>query len=301
MERLFHFWHAEFERIPDLPMDERARPLDDFDALSAAILKERDNLPKRLRQVAAHALANPDDIAFGTVASIAASADVQPSALVRFAQAFGFSGFSDLQSVFRQRLRARSGAYEDRLKAIRSLAAGASSDGALIDGFLSSARASLERLAQGFDLAAFGAAADRIAAAETVYLIGRRRSYPVTSFLAYAFGKLGLRFFITGSPSGIDEEMLSVAGPRDAAIGVTFPPYAPQTVAEIRQLSVNQVGIVAITDGPFSPLWPLANEKLAVAEADFQGFRSLSAAMALAMALAVAVGERRQGGWNETK
>lgn len=282
-------------------MEQPAPALAEFDALSAAILKERDNLPKRLRQVAAHALANPDDIAFGTVASIAASADVQPSALVRFAQAFGFSGFSELQAVFRQRLRARAGSYEDRLKAIRSVTAGKSADAALLDGFLSSARESLDRLAQGFDLAAFGAAAERIAAADTVFLIGRRRSYPVTSFFAYAFGKLGLRFFTTGTPSGIDEEMLATAGPRDAAIGITFPPYAPQTVAEIRQLSSSGAGIVAITDGPFSPLWPLANHRLAVAEADFQGFRSLSATMALAMALAVAVGERRQGGWSETK
>lgn len=271
----------------------------DFDALSAAILIERDNLPKRLRQVAAHALANPDDIAFGTVASIAASADVQPSALVRFAQTFGFSGFSDLQAVFRQRLKARAGSYDDRLKAIRTVAAGRSGDAALIDGFIASARQSLDRLADNVDAGAFAAAAERIARAETVYIVGRRRSYPVTSFLAYAFGKLGLRFVLAGSPSGIDEEILAIAGPKDAAICVTFPPYAPQTVAQARALAGNGVGIVAVTDGPFSPLWSLASERIAIAEADFQGFRSLSATMALAMALTVAVGERRQGGWGD--
>lgn len=279
-------------------MTDPSAPIANFEKLSAAILKERDNLPKRLRQVAAHALANPDDIAFGTVASIAASADVQPSALVRFAQTFGFSGFSDLQAVFRQRLRARAGSYEDRLKAIRTVTTGRAGDATLAEGFLASARQSIDRLAQSFDVAAFGAAAERIARADTVYIVGRRRSYPVATSFAYALGKLGVRLQLTGSPSGIDDELLAVAGPRDAAICITFPPYAPQTVAQAQALVANGVGVVAITDGPFSPLWPLANERLAVSEADFQGFRSLSATMALAMALSVAIGERRQGEWN---
>lgn len=270
----------------------------DYDALSAAILKARDDLPKRLRQVAAHALANPDDIAFGTAASVAAAADVQPSTLVRFAQAFGFSGFSDLQAVFRDRLRARAGSYDDRLRAIRAAAPGRAGDSALADGFFQSARQSIERLGHGFDAAGFGAAAGRLARAETLYIVGRRRSYPVATFLAYAFAKLGLRFVLAGSAAGIDDEILAQAGPRDAALVITFPPYAQQTVGEAEAMAKNGVPVVALTDGPFSPLWSLASERLAVAEADYQGFRSLSATMALAMALAVAVGERRQGGWD---
>ena len=65
------------------------------------------------------ALDNPDEIAFGTAASIAASAGVQPSTLIRFAQILGFDGFTSLQSVFRERLRERTVSYEDRLKALR--------------------------------------------------------------------------------------------------------------------------------------------------------------------------------------
>ena len=58
----------------------------DFEALKAAILERKAELPKRLRQVAAYSLDNPDEIAFGTAASIATSAEVQPSTLVRFAR-----------------------------------------------------------------------------------------------------------------------------------------------------------------------------------------------------------------------
>ena len=65
----------------------------DFEALRAMIVERRDSLPKRLAQVAVYALDNPDEIAFGTAASIAQSAMVQPSTLVRFRPGLRLSGF----------------------------------------------------------------------------------------------------------------------------------------------------------------------------------------------------------------
>ena len=92
----------------------------DFQALRALISSRAQELPKRLAQVATYALDNPDEIAFGTAASIAEAADVQPSTLVRFAQALGFDGFSDLQEVFRSRLRERVLSYEERISHLRA-------------------------------------------------------------------------------------------------------------------------------------------------------------------------------------
>ena len=43
---------------------------------------------------------------------------MQPSTLVRFAKALGYSGFSELQAVFQQRLRDRPNNYEARLQAL---------------------------------------------------------------------------------------------------------------------------------------------------------------------------------------
>ena len=60
-----------------------------------------DDLPRRLRQCADHIAANTDRIAVSTVAELAAGADVPPSALMRFCQIMGFSGFSGMQKLFR--------------------------------------------------------------------------------------------------------------------------------------------------------------------------------------------------------
>jgi DNA-binding MurR/RpiR family transcriptional regulator len=68
---------------------EKLPPPATFDTLRAAILMRRADLPKRLTQVAAYALDNPNEIAFRTASSIAVAANVQPSTRVRFAQLFG--------------------------------------------------------------------------------------------------------------------------------------------------------------------------------------------------------------------
>ena len=79
----------------------------EFAALKTLIMARSQTLPRRLVQIASYALDNPDEIAFGTAASIAAKAAVQHSTLVRLSQALGYQGFSDLQQVFRSRLRER--------------------------------------------------------------------------------------------------------------------------------------------------------------------------------------------------
>ena len=70
--------------------------------------------------MAAFALENPDEIALGTAASIAAQASVQPSTLIRFAKRLGYSGFSDLQDVFRSELRSNWPDYRERLARVQA-------------------------------------------------------------------------------------------------------------------------------------------------------------------------------------
>ena len=96
--------------------------------------------------------------------------------------------------------------------------------------------------------------------------------------------------------SKIDREILSFAGPRDAALAVSFTPYSPATAEYTRQVVAQKTPLVAITDSPFSPLVFNASVWFEVVENHFEGFRSLAATMTLAAALAVAVAERRRVG-----
>lgn len=265
----------------------------DFESLRQIMIERKNEMPKRLAQIAAYTLTNPDDIAFGTTASIATAAKVQPSTLVRLARYLGYGGFSDLQNVFRNRLREKTLSYDERL-AILEGSRQHVEEAELLTGFLNSASQSISRLAASIDPSQFAKAIDILAHADTIYLIAKRRSYPLTAHMAYAFSKLNIRYTMVASPNGVDGELAHFATERDAAIAVSFSPYAADSIQHAETVSRRGVPVVAITDSGFSPLAGHATCWFEVVESDFSGFRSLSASMALAMAIPVAIAEKRR-------
>jgi DNA-binding MurR/RpiR family transcriptional regulator len=265
----------------------------DFETLRASILQRRPVLPKRLAQAAIYALGNPDDVAFGTAASVAQAAAVQPSTLVRFAQAFGYQGFSELQEVFRARLRDRVLSYDERLSRMRKHGIAASRSSLVLDGFLEATERSVADFRAHADADALERAVDLLARAETIYLIGLRRSFPITSYMSYAMGKLGVRNMLVDAVAGMAAEQANFISARDVALAISFAPYASETVALTGGAKARGARIVTITDSVFSPIASPADVLIEVNEADFEGFRSMAATMAIAMTLCVAVAARR--------
>ena len=276
-------------------MSDALSPPRDFAALKALITERAQQLPKRLTQIAGFALENPDEIAFGTVSSIAEQAAVQPSALVRFAQALGYQGFSDMQEIFRSRLRDRILNYDERLLQLRQHARESSKPNVIFQGFCEASAQSIAALQEKLDPAGLDRAVEALARAGTIYLIGLRRSFPIASYMAYALGKLGVRAILVDAVGGLAPEQISFAGPGDAVLAISFTPYASETVALTRAAAARGVPVVSITDSPFSPLAQVAGLWIEISEANFEGFRSMAATLTLAMTLTVAIAERRAG------
>ena len=91
-----------------------------FDELRQEIARLHADFSDRLRVIAEFALEHPTDMALGTVAEVAQRAKVQPSAIVRFANAVGYSGFTEMQQVFRTRLvDSVVPSYKDRITRMR--------------------------------------------------------------------------------------------------------------------------------------------------------------------------------------
>ena len=271
----------------DLP----PRAFEDFKSL---VLDRRNELPARLIQVAEYAVTHPDEVAFGTVASIAAAAEVQPSTLVRFAKALGYSGFSDLQSVFRNRLRERWPEYRERLTHLRETE-GEHGVALLMTRFSEAALVSLTRLRETVPPESLDRAAEILAAADTIYLLGLRRAFPIAVYLSYALSKLDQRCILVDQIGGLAGEQIAGARAGDALVAVSFTPYTPATVELANAHARKGLPVIAITDSPFSPLASAATVRLDVVEADVSGFRSLAGTFCLATTLAVATGERRAG------
>ena len=198
----------------------------DFQSLKARIIERGPSLPKRLTQVATYALEHPDEIAFGTVASIAVEADVQPSTLVRYSQAMGYQGFSELQEVFRSRLRDRILNYEERIEQLRQHALSASKSHIIFQGFTEAAEKSINTLQERLEPKKLDHAVEILSKAETIYLLGLRRSFPISTYMSYAFGKLSVRNVLIDAIGGLAQEELGFATRRDAVLAISFTPYA---------------------------------------------------------------------------
>jgi DNA-binding MurR/RpiR family transcriptional regulator len=268
-----------------------SRP-DSYEELRAVLSSGTVRLPKRLRQVAIFLWQHPAAVALGTATSVAAEAEVQPSALVRFAQSFGFSGFSELQDLFKSHLA------ESRLAGAparrRDISEGETAR--LVEGFLQASAASLARVNERLDVARLEEMAQALAAAEIIYLVGSKRAFAVANYVSLSLANLGVRNIALDNVGAAGFETLRGATPRDALLAISFTPYnsvTPELAAAAAQMGVP---ILALTDSAFSPLAPISRAYVEVVEESFSGFKSLSATLAVAMALALRIAELRGEG-----
>ncbi|MEM9710206.1 MAG: MurR/RpiR family transcriptional regulator [Pseudomonadota bacterium] len=246
-------------------------------------------LPKRLYQCASYLEQNPNVVAFSTVADIAAAAGVQPSALMRFCKIMGFSGFTEMQKLFRESLATGVPNYSERLKDLRD--EGGDSPGALLAEFIESGRMSLEDLTKQVDFDVLDAAVEALSRARVIHLIGLRRAFPIASYMCYALEKMNIPAFLHSGLGKLDHSQ--VMDSSDALVAITFAPYSPETVTLSKLAAERSVPVVSITDSPSSPVHGPDTYSLLVSEVDFGAFRSLSASLTLAIALSVSVGLRR--------
>jgi DNA-binding MurR/RpiR family transcriptional regulator len=261
-----------------------------FDLLRADLAAKRDQLSPRLRQIADYALQNPNDMALETITVIAERVKVPRSSLIRFAQAFGYDGFSAMQRVFRSQLVERTADYAERIQGLRKSDV-ASGPASVLDRLASAGIGALEHLRGTTPPEQIERAVALLAAADVVHVAGQRRAFAVAAYLAYAIGQLGLRTHLLDGIGGMTMHQADLIARRDALIAVSFSPYAPETLEVCRRAADLGIPILALTDGPLSPLLPLASVAFEIADAELQGFRALSATMCLALTLVVRLGQ----------
>ncbi|PZU89999.1 MAG: RpiR family transcriptional regulator [Shinella sp.] len=258
-------------------------------AFEERLLEVSSSLPKRLRQCADYVAANQDRIAVSTVAEMAEGAGVQPSAFMRFCQIMGFSGFSEMQRLFRDSYVGGWPDYATRLDHLREK--GKESGGGLLAEFVEAGRASLESLLKTVDPHDLDEAVSILAKADIIHIIGLRRSFPVASYLAYAFEKMKVPAMLHSAVGKLDNQ--SAIRPGDAVLAITFSPYTTETVDLVTTARSRDIPVVALTDTAVSSLRKSGAKLITVTEVDFGAFRSLSATLCVAITLAVAVGTQR--------
>lgn len=271
----------------------RAKPViakDPYEELRAEIARRHPGFSDRLKTIAEFALEHPTEMALGTVAEVANRAKVQPSAIVRFAHAMGYGGFTEVQQVFRKRLVASvTPTYKERIAGSRrgGRFGDTETPHSVLERFASEGMVALESLQQGVSEKELLRAISLIDAAETIYVLGLGGSFPVALHLTYVLRKLGRRVaLLDGLGSAIDEQAVS-ASPNDAVIAISFKTYNRDTARIFPELTARGLPAVSITDSLLSPIAASAKVVFEIPDMPEAALRTMVAPMCLAQSIAV--------------
>ncbi|MCZ2722309.1 MurR/RpiR family transcriptional regulator [Marinomonas sp. 15G1-11] len=263
-----------------------------LDQLQQTISRNYNGLSKRLQQVARFLLEHPNTVALETVASLAEQCDVPPSTLVRFAAAFEYNGFSEMQNLFRQSLVEQTSSYSERVKLSKSNTNTKVDASYILEEFTSGNAFSMGQMNHQFSQELLNKAVDLLENAQNIYLIGLRRAYPISSYFAYSLRHLNKTTHLIDGGGGMLVEQASNIRKNDVIIATTFSPYAKETVNVSDYAFKAGAKVIAITDSKISPLTALSDVYFDIKEAEVMGFRSLTSSMTLAQTLLVALAYR---------
>ena len=245
-------------------------------------------LSKSHRRIAECIVSHYDKVVFMTASRLGEYVGVSESTVVRFAAALGYSGYPQLQKALQELIRHRLTAAQrfemtsdmDHTQVLNKV----------LKADMQNIRSTLDEL----DVDAFEKAIDRIIQARHIYVMGLRASGPIAQFFVHY-----LRFIfqdVTCVTSGVSDvfEQLARIGQGDLLIGISFPRYTSRTIEAMEFAHTRGAGLIAITDGPLSPLHASADICLN-AKSDMASFvDSFAEPLSLINALIVALAQRRR-------
>jgi DNA-binding MurR/RpiR family transcriptional regulator len=256
------------------------------------ISSEYEQLSRQLKVIARYVEEHRDHIGLDGIQDVARHCDVQPSAVVRFAKHFGFTGFSEMQKVFRDVLSrqiAPTRNYKARIREVIESGSGSLSSVEIASEFLGGAMAGMQELRSSLDARAFGKAVQLLAATDSIWLVGSRRSFAAAAYFDYALQHTDKRIQLVTALGSMHEGQMRSARAGDVLVAISFAPYAEETLAVVQAALARRVKLVAITDSRMSPIARDAAATLLVQDHATFGFRSLTSTMALAQSLFIAL------------
>lgn len=255
------------------------------DDLRLRLQESHGDLPPQLQIINRFVLDRPDRAALMTIAEISEEIGVQPSSVIRFSKAVGYTGFSEIQRILRNVLTtSQPGNYFDRLDQ--------RAEGSDIARFRRLAETSLTDLPPAADVTR---AAQLMAEARIIHVLGYRRAYGIAAYLTYLLSGFGAPVNQLAVRGNMSEAMMSVVAPDDVLVALSFPNYTPETVAAVDEARDRGARHVAITDSVVSPIAPGAAVLLLTDRDDDAGFRSGAGALITVQALAAGYGRIAAG------
>lgn len=202
------------------------------------------------RRVAEVVTSDPTALAFDTVAELAERVGSSGPTIVRFAAKLGFDGYSDLQQ------HARAALTEQLSPVDRSRSAAQRSGAELRRRTIDAVRQAIDRIDDD-QIDAMGRAIGR--SRGHVWVVASETSSPVAQLLVANLRLLRPRVrHVSGSDAAVAATLVD-ASDRDVVVAIDAERYEQAVVRITAQLAARGATVIAITDGPTSPLAAIAD------------------------------------------
>ena len=245
-------------------------------------------LSKSHRRIAECIVSHYDKAAFMTASRLGEYVGVSESTVVRFAAALGYDGYPQLQKALQELIRHRLTATQ-RLEMTGDMGH-AQVLNKVLKTDIQNIRSTLDEL----DLNTFDSVIESMLQARNIYVLGLRASAPLAEFLGHYLNFIFPNVHpVTRGVSDVFEQIARI-NDEDVLLGISFPRYTSHTVKAMKFARSRGATLIAITDGPLSPLHTEANYCL-MAKSDMASFvDSMAAPLSLINALIVALSQRRR-------
>ena len=245
-------------------------------------------LSKGHRLIAQYITEHYDKAAFMTASRLGESVGVSESTVVRFASAMGYEGYPQLQRALQELVRHRLTANQRFEMA---------ADIQPMEAFQAVLKRDMQNLRMTLEQASadvFEDVAERLLHARAIYVMGLRSAAPLAQFLGYYLNYIfdDVHLVSVGS-TDVFEEIIKLRED-DLLLGISFPRYSSRTLEAMRFAKRCGAQVIALTDGPMSPLCEIADATL-TARTDMASFvDSLTAPLSVINALLVALSLKRR-------
>ena len=215
-------------------------------------------LSPQLRRAARYVSDHPEDVATHSLRQVASKSGLTPPTYSRLARAIGFDQYEGLRDRCRNELRQTRLSLADRATLLQKPAknnpkVGRGSFAAI---HARSAVSGIQRLLDDLDTGQLAKAADHLATAENVFLIGSMSGRTMVEYLAYMANMVTANWQVVGQGATSVPATLAGIGENDAVLAIAIAPYASKTVKAVQFASTTAAGanVVIITDDLLSPI-----------------------------------------------
>lgn len=262
-------------------------------SIAARIGRCKASLTRAHQEIAQYVLKHPLQAATMPIDELAAAVGVSVATANRFARAIGLGGYPMLRAELVK-------GFEAMLAPVEKMRVRLEQPGSVHDAFVAALEESQRNIAatrMALSAEACEAAVQAIVQAQRIYVLGFGASGWLAGLLqrgleAYC-DNVQLMSSVGGASQGARQ--LPRMGAKDLCIAIAFPRYLSDTVLLAQAAHERGVRVLALTDGPHSPLVPAAHHCLYAQTESYHAANSESTVLALIEALVSAVALRAHG------